>query len=407
MKIVLGAGKVAEEYIKECNGDVVCYDNDRRKWGKKIFNDVTVITFHELMSLVKENTCEIIVTSKNNTALYFLKDVCKENDSVYKYANGKLNIIFLDKLPQYSVDVENIELERIRKYEIIKDTFKNNGQTEAYEHACEYLQYKKNNIFAPELRGIELTNNCNLKCKNCPTPTCKREKGYMRDAVFNEAFKYISPDQDNYFSMHGLGEPLLHSKFYEYLEKVASIKRPILLSTNGILLDDESINRIMEILNKTTKSLFYISFHTEKSVVNWAKCVKWMSEHKSNSIGLYGQVLDHNKEEVYKWLGKLGINDPHKSEYIRFMTSHSFAGNVLNRRHEYDEIEVNNRFRNCCYTNSNIILAAWDGRLKSCCLDSEVCADRGTIFDIANVRCRNYPYELCHTCDPDWTSNFQ
>ena len=40
-------------------------------------------------------------------------------------------------------------------------------------------------------------------------PTCKREKGYMGDAVFNEAFKYISPDQDSYFSMHGLGEPLL------------------------------------------------------------------------------------------------------------------------------------------------------------------------------------------------------
>lgn len=388
MKIVFGAGEVAKEYIKNnYSSSIVCYDNDRRKWGKKVIDDVEIITLDELLKIIECNDCEIIVTPKSDTALYFLKDVCKNDDKVYRYADGSLDKIELDNLPEYSVDINAIESERIKRYERIKDTFKRNGDIVAYNHACEYLEYKRNNILAPELGGIELTNNCNLRCKNCPTPTCKREKGYMGDAVFNEAFKYISPDQDSYFSMHGLGEPLLHPKIFEYLDRVTSIKRPVILSTNGLLLDDTNIDSIMNTLNKTSKSRFYISFHSEKSVKNWIKCVDWMTEHKENRIELFGQVLEHNKDEALRWLRNCGISNPCDNKYIRFITSHSFAGNVSARRHEYSDIEVNNRFKNCYYVNSNIILMAWDGRFKSCCLDSEVCADRGSIYDIKNIRC--------------------
>ena len=408
MKIVFGAGEVAKEYImNNYSSSIVCYDNDRRKWGKKVIDDVEIITLDELLKIIECNDCEIIVTPKSDTALYFLKDVCKNDDKVYRYADGSLDKIELDNLPEYSVDINAIESERIKRYELIKDTFKRNGDIVAYNHACEYLEYKRNNILAPELGGIELTNNCNLRCKNCPTPPCKREKGYMGDAVFNEAFKYISPDQDSYFSMHGLGEPLLHPKIFEYLDRVTSIKRPVILSTNGLLLDDTNIDSIMNTLNKTSKSRFYISFHSEKSVKNWIKCVDWMTEHKENRIELFGQVLEHNKDEALRWLRNCGISNPCDNKYIRFITSHSFAGNVSARRHEYSDIEVNNRFKNCYYVNSNIILMAWDGRFKSCCLDSEVCADRGSIYDIKNIRCSTHPYKLCHTCDPDWTSNFQ
>lgn len=408
MKIVFGAGEVAKEYIKNnYSSSIVCYDNDRRKWGKKVIDDVEIITLDELLKIIECNDCEIIVTPKSDTALYFLKDVCKNDDKVYRYADGSLDKIELDNLPEYSVDINAIESERIKRYELIKDTFKRNGDIVAYNHACEYLEYKRNNILAPELGGIELTNNCNLRCKNCPTPTCKREKGYMGDAVFNEAFKYISPDQDSYFSMHGLGEPLLHPKIFEYLDRVTSIKRPVILSTNGLLLDDTNIDSIMNTLNKTSKSRFYISFHSEKSVKNWIKCVDWMTEHKENRIELFGQVLEHNKDEALRWLRNCGISNPCDNKYIRFITSHSFAGNVSARRHEYSDIEVNNRFKNCYYVNSNIILMAWDGRFKSCCLDLEVCADRGSIYDIKNIRCSTHPYKLCHTCDPDCTSNFQ
>lgn len=36
MKIIIGASKAAEDFIKnrEKQSMIVCYDNDRRKWGK-------------------------------------------------------------------------------------------------------------------------------------------------------------------------------------------------------------------------------------------------------------------------------------------------------------------------------------------------------------------------------------
>ena len=117
MKIVFGAGEVAKEYIKNnYSSSIVCYDNDRRKWGKKVIDDVEIITLDELLKIIECNDCEIIVTPKSDTALYFLKDVCKNDDKVYRYADGSLDKIELDNLPEYSVDINAIESERIKRY---------------------------------------------------------------------------------------------------------------------------------------------------------------------------------------------------------------------------------------------------------------------------------------------------
>ena len=48
MTIVFGAGKEAETYIREFSGtdEIVCYDNDRRKWGKTI-SGIPIITLEK------------------------------------------------------------------------------------------------------------------------------------------------------------------------------------------------------------------------------------------------------------------------------------------------------------------------------------------------------------------------
>lgn len=408
MKIIFGCGKNAERYISKNRDELMlCYDNDRRKWGQQTLCGIKIISLDKFLNLIKSENCEIIVTPNDKTALYFIKDVCNEQNKIYQLQDDKVVPVNLNELPEYSINMVEVEENKIHKYEVAKQWYKEMGYNKAYEHACQYIEYKKNYLYTPEIGEIEITNYCNLKCPNCPTPTCKRSKGYMSEQVFEGAIKYIAPDLENYFTMHGLGEPLLHPKFFTYLERITEIKRPVLVSTNGILLEEETIENLLSSLNEAPRGEIFVSFHTEKSIDSWERCVKWIEKNESNKVKLYGQVLDHNKEQALMWLTKKGIKYPEENKYIRFITSHSFAGNVIGRKHSYLQCEVDNRFRNCFYNRNNIVSMAWDGRLKSCCLDSEVIADIGDVFNIKNIHLGNNAYKLCQTCDPDWTSNFQ
>lgn len=408
MKIIIGATNNAEEFINNNNEKLAIYDNDRRKWGKKFVGENVILNLNELLELVKNNDCEIIDATNRTSALYFIRDICKENVCrVYRVNNNIVYPVILDELPACSVDLNKLVETNIKKYMSSRDYYKEIGNEKAYKHACEYIGLLERNPTIPKIGGIELTNNCNLACPNCPTPTCKRPKGYMDKKVFDECVKYIAPDKDESFSLHGLGEPLLHPDFFECLEKIIEIGRPAFISTNGLLLSDEKIEKIFEILEKGEGGKLYISFHTVKSVENWVKCVNWKEKNPSSKVQLDGQVLEHNSEDAFRWLEKNGITNPHENPYIRFITSHSFAGNVAGRVHKYTDIEVMNRFRNCIYNVDHMTNVAWDGRLKSCCLDSEVAANLGNIFTIKEAKLSKGPYKLCHTCDPDWTSNFQ
>ena len=410
MKImVVGINEKAKEYIKKhINEDILCYDNDRRKWGNKVLNKFEILTLKQFLDIVKECDCDVVTAVNNITILCFLKDAGVSKCRLYHADSENWELISLNNIEPYRVDVNAIENDKLKKYEEAKKYFLENNNKVAYDHAVKFLNYKKKNIMTLDVEGIELTNNCNLACPNCPTPKCKRKKGYMSDEVFEEAFKYIEPNTDTFFSLHGLGEPLLHPKFFQYLQRVVEIGRPVVVSTNGLLLDEDTSKKLLNILDKAPKSLVYVSFHSSRSVEGWRRCIKWLYEYgKDTNVKIYGQILEHNEEQARRWLKDIGIDKPEENQCIRFISSHSFAGNVQERRKKYEKIEVNNRFRNCYYHCRNVTLVAWDGRLKSCCMDSELQANIGNIFDLKNAKGSDTPYLLCNNCDPDWTSNWQ
>lgn len=407
MIIVFGAGKDAEEYIRKLgiNEQIICYDNDRRKWGKTILG-IPIVTLEKYIDILSASNCKIINTISNRTVLYFLKDTCVDKHAVFQLHNNRLEQLNLNSIGDYERELELVEKNKIKKYkdiiasEQIKSPF-------ALEHYKKYIKMRENNYNWPEIGSVELTNYCNLKCLNCPTPTCKRPKGFMSKEVFDKALEYISPDMDSYFSLHGLGEPLLHPEFFECVRRVAELEKPILISTNGVLLDKQKANKLLDLLSSANKSKLFISFHTKASVENWKYAVELMQKKQIKNVQLFGQILEHNEKEAVCWLSEAGINEPFNNKNIRYVTSHSFAGSVEGRRKCYSDIEVKNRFRNCYYIKNNYTAVAWDGRLKVCCLDSELEGIGGTVFEVEKLCHRNVPYKLCHYCDPDWTSNYQ
>lgn len=405
MTIIFGAGSMGKQIYERLaaeSDEILFYDNDRRKWGKFFEGGTRIITLEEYLDLCGRVDTRVILGSSYRSAPYFLRDTCVNPDSVYGYDEGKLVPLNLSNLQEWNIDYRSLEEEKLKKYKMLAEKYKTLGNETAYNHAITFIRFKEDHLTTPELGGIELTNHCNLKCPNCPNPTINREKGYMSEETFQKALSFIPPGTQ--MSFHGLGEPLLHSHCLEWMEIAQRAGMDEAISTNGLLLDRETAEKIFAILKKTENSIVYISFHTKRSVECWKECLKVAVRYPH--VAFYGQVLEHNEEQAYQWLYECGISDVEQNPFLRKITSHSFAGNVTGRKTRYRDAEIRNRIRACTSLRNNHAQVRWDGRLSTCCYDAECITECGNINDFENAENRSGGYPLCTTCDPDWMTGF-
>jgi pyruvate-formate lyase-activating enzyme len=116
---------------------------------------------------------------------------------------------------------------------------------------------------------IELTNVCNAKCLACPRDKLEGPPGYMKEHTFDMAIsKYAQArkrfsvnrlaanEMYPFISFAGLGEPLLHPKAPEFIQKASSLGFRTVLFTNGSMLTE----KMAECLGSTGLSKLYISF---------------------------------------------------------------------------------------------------------------------------------------------------
>lgn len=99
---------------------------------------------------------------------------------------------------------------------------------------------------------IYVTDLCNLRCKMCPHHTpgdasdfnfMKQTKGTMIPGVFENILdKY---PESTLVMFAGVGEPLVNPNFVKLAETAAERKKIINLVTNGVLLDEEKIKKII------------------------------------------------------------------------------------------------------------------------------------------------------------------
>ena len=409
MTVIIGCGEYGIWIRRQILGDeqdVVFYDNDRRKWGE-IISKTRVVSLDEFISLIKREETKLVIGGKNPSILQFVKDIYPMC-SVLKVEDDKLISLKTESIGDFQYDnAFQIGEENLKRHIDKMNEFKIHGKSEAYKHAMQYIEFKKKHLDIPEISSIELTNNCNLQCPNCPNATLTFHKGYMSEEVFEQVIKYLPPYKDDTIAVHCMGEPLLHPNLITYLKRLAEIEVNIAMSTNGILLNEEISRQILDIFYKLDKAVLYISFHTKKSVENWYKFLKLYEEYPENNIYFRGQILEHNQEQAYSWLQEIGIDNPKEHPYIRHITSHSWAGNVEERKHKYSKIEVKNRIRNCYYLRQRKVAVMWDGTLRGCCYDSNATQNCGNIFEFEKANIDPRGYELCNYCDPDWITGYQ
>ncbi len=124
------------------------------------------------------------------------------------------------------------------------------GQTEEGRHEVAtarnmlVAQAERRNLMPPDIY-LQLSRRCNLRCVMCGHEVWKNTSGFMEEAVFE---RVLSEAKANGIAritiLSGQGEPLLHPRIFEMLEKVVSEAFEVHIVTNGTPLTPERIERL-------------------------------------------------------------------------------------------------------------------------------------------------------------------
>ncbi len=93
---------------------------------------------------------------------------------------------------------------------------------------------------------IEVTSRCNLKCVMCPV-TVLADTWPSRDLSW-EVFERVADafDRTKWVYLQGWGEPLLHRRIYDMIERAKQAGCRVGFTTNGTRLNDEAGGRILD-----------------------------------------------------------------------------------------------------------------------------------------------------------------
>ena len=95
---------------------------------------------------------------------------------------------------------------------------------------------------------IEPTNDCPFACATCMRRTWREPLGQMDDGVFDRILSGLT-EMDSMPSVFfgGFGEPLSHPGLLKMIQRVKSLGAKVELITNGLLLGEELIERLVEV----------------------------------------------------------------------------------------------------------------------------------------------------------------
>jgi len=94
---------------------------------------------------------------------------------------------------------------------------------------------------------VEITNGCNLSCKMCYRNFWQDSIGFMPKKLFQKLIEQLTSFKSlDIFHFGGIGEPLVHPDFLEFIES-AKKRYQVHISTNGTLLNEKISEKIVNL----------------------------------------------------------------------------------------------------------------------------------------------------------------
>ena len=254
------------------------------------------------------------------------------------------------------------------------------------------ILFKRVFIFGyPFSLSIEPTNNCNLKCLECPTGngTSKRKTGYIDIDLYKKIIDEVK-DYTIYQMLYFQGEPFLNPEIFELIKYADDQKIITDTSTNGHFLNKENNEKIIQSglkkliisVDGTTQETYekYRIGGKLETVLNGIEnltVIKRKLKSKYPLIVVQFLVLKHNEhqlkevKELFKTPGEVKIEL--KSAQIENFNENAHLIPDNQRYSRYYKtgsgIKIKNKLKNRCFRIWSIMVVSWEGAVVPCCFD--------------------------------------
>ena len=136
---------------------------------------------------------------------------------------------------------------------------------------------------------LELTSQCNKNCSFCYQKNRVTSETYINDRFFYNFLKFIQLNQIKKIIFSG-GEPFLHKKIWRYADLLKKNNISILIITNGTLLDDRCLQKIIK--RKNISLRISVELNNSEHILNTLRKIKKYSIVCDVAITLYKNNLD-------------------------------------------------------------------------------------------------------------------
>lgn len=235
----------------------------------------------------------------------------------------------------------------------------------------------KRDDFEPLHLMIEVTNDCNLKCKMCGNYLMKSERGFMDLALFRNIISQCTGLGIGDISLHTIGEPLLCPDIIEMIKIAKKAGLRVLLSTNAVLLDKRMSERIVEsgldVIRYSIEGTDKKSYERIRRGANFEKVIDNIRYFKMirDRHGKIPRIII-NSVMMRSLLGRAG---EFYEQWGQFSDEifFSYIGNFNQMPHKGIENELikmeRPHKRKICYMLWETMIVQWNGMVTACCMD--------------------------------------
>jgi MoaA/NifB/PqqE/SkfB family radical SAM enzyme len=287
-----------------------------------------------------------------------------------------------------------------------------------------FYPHYKYHLPLPSVMMIENTNLCNAECVMCPRELLSRKRGFMDFGLFEKIIREVSGlKRKPVTHLHGFGEPMLDKLLPDRirLAKACGIKHTYIVS-NASLLSPEMSRKIIDAgldqmkisfygtdeasYNNTMKRLdFNVTFQNVKDFLRIRKEMK--RRHPRLILQYLPTETNQARTDEFRALWEPLI-DKQAGDCLNVATLHNYGGGRTYNR-------MGKKIVTVCYFPWTSMSVLWDGRVVTCCMDSngvQVLGDlnsqtvkevwmgpvlTGVRDDFKKLRYDAYP--VCQSCD--------
>ena len=237
-----------------------------------------------------------------------------------------------------------------------------------------------NSVAFPIEVAVELAAACNLDCIMCPVPTTSRPRTLMDPALARTVIDQVSSEAGFVLLPQGFGESMLHTKWAELVGyAVEKGVRPIVMLTNGTLLNQKNIERLLDLaidvlvisidgVTPETYASVRVGGDLNKVEANVRRLIEMRGSRTSPRIVLRIIKMQETREEIdaffERWQPLIRDDDQ-----ININEYNDWSGKVAD--HSVEGLHPSFEHRSPCRMLWRNLSVHADGKVSACCHDSE------------------------------------